>query len=74
MVSLVMIASLAVALTNGMFNAWESLDLSLKAYLTEYGIADAAISTDITETAAAERIRFSVSLPRLVFGLLIKVL
>ena len=57
MVSLVMIASLAVALTNGMFNAWESLDLSLKAYLTEYGIADAAISTDITETAAAEKIR-----------------
>ena len=57
MVSLVMIASLAVALMNGMFNAWESLDVSLKNYLTEYGIADASISADVTDTAAAEKIR-----------------
>ena len=57
MVSLVMIAALAVALVNGMFNAWESLDITLKSYLTEYGIADAAITADITDTDAAEKIR-----------------
>ena len=57
MVSLVMIAALGVALMNGMFNAWESLDVSLKTYLTEYGIADASISADITDTDAAEKIR-----------------
>ena len=57
MVSLVMIAALAIALTNGMFNAWASLDVSLKTYLTEYGIADASISAEITDTAAAEKIR-----------------
>ena len=57
MVSLVMIAALAISLMNGMYNAWESLDQSLRAYMTEYGIADAAISADITETAAAEKIR-----------------
>lgn len=57
MVSLVMIAALAVALMNGMFNAWASLDVSLKTYLTEYGIADASISAEVTDTAAAEKIR-----------------
>ena len=57
MVSLVMIAALAVALMNGMFNAWASLDISLKTYLTEYGIADASISAEVTDTAAAEKIR-----------------
>ena len=57
MVSMVMIAALAVALVNGMFNACESLDITLKAYLTEYGIADASISADITDTEAAEKIR-----------------
>ena len=57
MVSMVMIAALAVALVNGMYNAWESLDITLKAYLTEYGIADASISADITDTDAAEKIR-----------------
>ena len=57
MVSMVMIAALAVALVNGMFNAWESLDLTMKAYLTEYGIAEASISADITDTDAAEKIR-----------------
>lgn len=56
MVSLVMIAALAVALVNGMYNAWESLDITLKTYLTEYGIADASISADITDTDAAEKI------------------
>ena len=48
--SLVMIAALAVALINGMFNAWESLDLSLKRYIAEYGIADAVISTEIVHS------------------------
>ncbi len=57
MVSLVMIAALGVALVNGMFNAWASLDISLKTYLTEYGIADASISAEITDTDAAEKIR-----------------
>ena len=57
MISMVMIASLAVALVNGMYNAWESLDQTLGTYLTEYGIADASISADITDTDAAEKIR-----------------
>ena len=54
--SLVMIAALAVALINGMFNAWESLDLSLKSYIAEYGIADAVISTEIVHADTKERI------------------
>ena len=54
--SLVMIAALAVALINGMFNAWESLDLSLKRYIAEYGIADAVISTEIVHADTKERI------------------
>lgn len=57
MVSMVIIAALAISLVNGMFNAWESMDITLKAYLTEFGIADASISADITDTDAAEKIR-----------------
>ena len=58
MVCLVMIAALGIALMNGMFNAWQSLDHSLKAYLKEYGIADAAISTEeVTDKTVAEKIR-----------------
>ena len=57
MVSLVAIAALALALVNGMFNAWQSLDLSFRAYLKDYGIADAVISTDVTETDVAEALR-----------------
>ena len=57
MISLVMIAAMAIALMNGMFNAWESMDVTLKKYLAQYGIADAVISADITETDAAEKIR-----------------
>ena len=48
MISLVMIAALGIALLNGMFNVWLSLDQTLKAYLSEYGIADAVISTETT--------------------------
>ena len=57
MVSLVVIAALALALVNGMFNAWQSLDLSIGNYLREYGIADAVLSTDVTDTDVAEAIR-----------------
>ena len=57
MISIVMIAALAVALLNGMFNAWLSLDQSLKAYLAEYGIADAVISTETTGTDQTEILR-----------------
>ena len=57
MISLVMIAALAIALLNGMYNAWQSLDLSLKDYLTEYGIADAVIYTDVASEEVAEKVR-----------------
>ena len=58
MVSLVMIAALAIALMNGMYNAWQSLDYSMKAYLKEFGIADASISTEeVTDRTVAEKIR-----------------
>ena len=57
MVSLVIIAALAVALLNGMFNAWLSLDRSMKAYLSEYGIADAVISTETTATDPVKMLR-----------------
>ena len=57
MFALVMIAALANSLVNGMYNTWESLDRSLRIYLEEYGIADAVISTDITEIDTAEKIR-----------------
>ena len=57
MVCLVMIAALGIALMNGMFNAWQALDHSLKAYLKEYGIADAAISTEeVTDKTVAEKL------------------
>ena len=58
MVCLVMIAALGIALMNGMFNAWQALDHSLKAYLKEYGIADAAISTEeVTDKTVADKLR-----------------
>ena len=57
MISFIMIAALAIALLNGMFNAWMSLDQTLKAYLSEYGIADAVISTETTATDPAETLR-----------------
>lgn len=56
MVSMLMIAALGVALTNGMYNAWESLDVSLRSYLAAYGISDASISTEVTDQAAVEKI------------------
>ena len=57
MISLVAIAALAIGLLNGMFNAWLSLDRTMKAYLSEYGIADAVISTETTGTNPAEALR-----------------
>ena len=57
MFALVMIAALANALVNGMYNSWESLDRTLHNYLEEYGIADAVIATDITKVDTAEKIR-----------------
>ena len=57
MISLVIIAALAVALLNGMFNAWLSLDRTMKRYLSEYGIADAVISTETTGTDPAKALR-----------------
>ena len=57
MFSMAMIAVLASSMMNGMYNAWQSMDVSIKKYLSEYGIADAVITTDITDTDMAEVIR-----------------
>lgn len=57
MISLIMIAALAISLINGMVNAWGSLDASIRKFLSEYGIADAVVSTEMTETDTAEKIR-----------------
>ena len=69
MISLVMIAALAIALLNGMYNAWQSLDLSLKDYLTEYGIADAVIYTDVASEEVAEKVREMDGVARVTAGL-----
>ena len=57
MISMGLIAAFAIGMVNGMYNAWKSLDVSLSSFIREYGIADAVVSTDITDTDAAEKIR-----------------
>lgn len=66
MIPLVVIASLAIALINGMYNAWQSLDVSMKDYLDTYGIADAVISTDITAEDTASVIRRQEGVSRVI--------
>ena len=66
MIPLVVIAALAIALINGMFNAWQSLDVSMKDYLDTYGIADAVISTDITAEDTASVIRRQEGVSRVI--------
>ncbi len=66
MIPLVVIAALAIALINGMYNAWQSLDVSMKDYLDTYGIADAVISTDITAEDTASVIRRQDGVTRVV--------
>lgn len=55
---LVMIASVALGMLNGMYNGWLSIDHSISGYLSEYGISDAVIFTEeVSDTDALERLR-----------------
>ena len=66
MIPMVMIAALAIAFINGMYNAWHSLDVSMKDYLDTYGIADAVISTDISAEDTASVIRRQEGVSRVI--------
>jgi len=57
MIALVLIGAAVVALLCGTYNAWQSLDVSMNKYISEYGIGDAVIATDITDVSAADILR-----------------
>ena len=57
LISPIVISALAIAMINGLMNAYYSLDLSLSDYLQKYGIADAVISTEVSDTGTADAIR-----------------
>lgn len=57
MFTLLMIAALASSLMNSLFNGWQSLNDSFNEYISEYGIADAVITTEVTDLGTAELIR-----------------
>ncbi len=56
MISIMVIAAMAVTMMNGLYNAWQSLEVTMKNYRETYGIADAVITTDVTDAEAAERL------------------
>ena len=53
-ISMILISALCYGMMTGLLNVYASLNETFKKYIADYGIADAQISTEITDSSAEE--------------------